>query len=255
MEFVAYGVLGLFAFLFGSCTGSFINVVAYRLPRKLDMVKGRSFCPACGKTLKAYDMIPVLSFFCLKGRCRFCKEKISPRYPAVEALSGAVALACVWVHGYTLAALIAFSSCAVLLAVALIDWDTQEIPNGLVLALAVPALAAIGVFPEVSLLSRGIGLVAVSLPMLAMALLIKNSFGGGDIKLMAVCGLLLGWQQILVGTFFALLTAGGYGAYLLATHKKGRKDTIAFGPFLAAGVALALLAGEPVLHAYLSLFI
>ncbi len=255
MVFVAYLVLYLIAFIMGSCVASFLNVVIYRLPRKLSLVKGRSFCPNCCQILKVYDMVPVFSWFWLKGRCRFCNGKISARYPLVEAMGGFAALFCVALWGYSLAALTIFAAVMILVTVAFIDHDTFEIPNGLVIALLIPAVLSIGVFPDVSILERGVGVVALSGPMLLMNLLVRDSFGGGDIKLIAVCGFLLGWKLLLVGGFVALVLAGGYGVYLLKTRKKGRKDHIAFGPHLALGMIFALYVGRPILDRYLSLFI
>lgn len=254
MVFFAYLVLGLFVFVFGSCIGSFLNVVIYRVPRKLNIAKGRSFCPHCRQTLRPWDMIPVLSWFLLHGKCRFCHEKIPVRYPIVEALGGICAFICVLCFGFSLKALVIFAATMVLIAIALIDADTLEIPNGLILALMAAALAAIWVFPQPGVIARLIGAATVSLPMFLLNLVLKDSFGGGDIKLMVVCGFLLGWQQMLVGSFLALLLAGGYGAYLLLRHKKGRKDHIAFGPFISLGMVSALFFGRQILQFYLSLF-
>lgn len=254
MEYFAYIVIYSIVFLLGSCLGSFLNVVIYRLPRGLPFGNDRSRCPGCGTQIKPYDMIPVLSYFILRARCRACGSKISARYPAVEALCGALGVICALVLGPVWAALAVFAALLMLLAVALIDWDTMEIPNALVIALAVPAVALAFLQPEIGLPARGIGVLTLSLPMLAMNLIVRDSFGGGDIKLMAVCGFMLGWQLTLVAGFAALLTGGCYGVYLLKSGKKGRRDHFAFGPFLAFGVALALLAGQPILSWYLGLF-
>ncbi|MCL2499925.1 MAG: A24 family peptidase [Defluviitaleaceae bacterium] len=140
---------------------------------------------------------------------------------------------------------------AILLTVAVIDFDTQEIPDKFVLALIPFAAAAIWAQPEVTLLSRGIGLLVISLPMLVMALVVNNAFGGGDIKLMAVCGFLLGWQNTLFGFFVALVLAVAWGIYLRATGKNKRGEPIAFGPALCAGVFAAMLYGGRVVGWYM----
>lgn len=254
MIWLPYAILYSFFFITGSCLGSFVNVVIYRLPRHLGIARGRSFCPACGHTLAPADLVPVFSWIFLKRRCRYCGAPISFRYPLGEILGGLCAVLCPLVLGFTWGALLAFCVLLPLYALAMIDLDTHEIPDSLIIALAVPALAALLVFPEVLWWERLIGLAAVSLPMLLMNLLIRDSFGGGDIKLMLVCGFLLGWQQALLAGFLALVAGGICGAVLWISGKKGRKDHFAFGPFLAGGVAVALLWGPTLLHTYLTLF-
>ncbi|MEG1537480.1 MAG: prepilin peptidase [Clostridiales bacterium] len=251
-------VLYLFVFLFGSVIGSFLNVVIYRLPRGISFVSGRSFCPACREQLKAWDMIPCVSWLLLRGRCRFCHSPISRRYPAVELFCGLLAVAVLGVYGCTWQAAAFFALLVALVAVALIDWDTMEIPNGLVLYLLFPACAlvvlditVIGFIP--TLVLHGCGFMAVAAPLYLLTLLIPDSFGGGDIKLMAVCGLAVGWRLIVVAGFIALIFGGGYGVYLLIGKKADRKSHFAFGPFLVLGIILSCLAGEPLLSWYLSL--
>ena len=249
-----YAVCYLFVFTVGLCIGSFLNVLVYRIPNKLDFVRGRSFCPACKHSLAARDLVPVFSWLFLRAKCRYCGAKISARYPLVELAGGALAVLSAARFGFCWQALLAFAVLCVLLTVALIDADTQEIPNGLVIALGVLAVAAILAFPGVSILDRVLGAFCVSLPMALLNFAIPTSFGGGDCKLMAAAGLLLGWKMTLVATFFAILTGGAYGVYLLATRKKGGKEHFAFGPFLTFGIALALFAGEAILGWYLGLF-
>lgn len=243
-----------FAFLFGICIGSFLNVVIYRVPNGLSIAKGRSFCPQCRGSVRGIDLVPVLGFLLLRGRCRHCGARISPRYPLVELLTGALAVLACWWYGFTWAAMVAFTVLAILLAVAFIDADTMTIPNGLVLALLIPAVCAPFAFPETGWLSRGIGVVAVSLPLLLLSLVIPGSFGGGDIKLTAVCGFLLGWENMLLAAFLAILPAGAYAIFLLATKRRERRAHMAFGPFLAGGIAVAFLWGNSMISAYLSLF-
>lgn len=244
----------LFVFAAGLSIGSFVNVLAYRIPKKLGFVRGRSFCPACGHALSALDLVPLASFAFLSGRCRYCGARISPRYPLVELLGGALALLCAAAFGFTLRAALAYAVTAVLLTVALIDADTMEIPDGLVTALALLAALSVMLFPETRPLGRLIGVFAVSAPMLLIDLLIPTSFGGGDVKLAAAAGLLLGWKLVLVAAFVSILTGGAYGAFLLMQKKMARGEHFAFGPFLCFGVAFSLLIGSAALDAYLSLF-
>lgn len=264
-------LLALIRFLAGAALFSFMNVVAWRLPRGESPLKGRSRCPACGAVLGAAELVPVFGWLGLRGRCRHCGVCIPVRYLAVEVLGGALALACSarygaaataadGLMGLSWAALWALGVCGVLLAVALIDAQTQLIPDRLNLTLAV-----LGVL---SLLTDGVqtggwggllfdrlaGALCVSVPMLLVALLVPGGFGGGDIKLMAAAGLFLGWRHTLLAAFLAILGGGFYGIWLLAAKKADRKAQFAFGPFLCVGIVTAMLAGEPILHWYFSSF-
>lgn len=253
MTYIAEFFLRLIVFMAGAGIFSFLNVVIYRLPRKISFVTGRSHCPSCDATLRWYDMVPVFNWFYLRGKCRDCGARISFRYPAVEALGGALALLCMRCFGLEAEAIAAFAFLAVLTVVAFIDADTMEIPNGLVIGILIIAIAALGCGVEPSLKSRLIGFVCVSVPMLLLTLAIPGAFGGGDIKLMAASGLFLGWKLCLVATFLAIVAGGLYGIYLLATRRKGKKEHFAFGPFLCIGMAVALFWGERLLDWYLGL--
>ena len=253
-------LLGLIRFLLGAALFSFMNVVAWRLPRGMDPLKGRSVCPQCGHTLGAPDLVPVFSWLFLRGRCRHCGAHIPARYLLVELLGGVLALGCTWRYGaaYALpgglfgmswAALLALAVCGILLSVSLIDAETQTIPDRLNLALAVCGAVSVLLSPA-DWLPHIIGALCVSVPMFLLCLVIDGAFGGGDIKLMAAAGLFLGWQNTLLAMFFGIVFGGMYGIYLLAAKKAGKKDHFAFGPFLCAGIVIAMLFGGPVLEWY-----
>ena len=226
-------LLGLIRFLLGAALFSFMNVVAWRLPRGMDPLKGRSVCPQCGHTLGAPDLVPVFSWLFLRGRCRHCGAHIPARYLLVELLGGVLALGCTWRYGaaYALPGGLFGMSWAALLALAVC---------GAVSVLLSPA----------DWLPHIIGALCVSVPMFLLCLVIDGAFGGGDIKLMAAAGLFLGWQHTLLAMFFGIVFGGMYGIYLLAAKKAGKKDHFAFGPFLCAGIVIAMLFGEPVLEWY-----
>ena len=226
-------LLGLIRFLLGAALFSFMNVVAWRLPRGMDPLKGRSVCPQCGHTLGAPDLVPVFSWLFLRGRCRHCGAHIPARYLLVELLGGMLALGCTWRYGaaYALPGGLFGMSWAALLALAVC---------GAVSVLLSPA----------DWLPHIIGALCVSVPMFLLCLVIDGAFGGGDIKLMAAAGLFLGWQNTLLAMFFGIVFGGIYGIYLLAAKKAGKKDHFAFGPFLCAGIVIAMLFGGPVLEWY-----
>ncbi|MEG0873920.1 MAG: prepilin peptidase [Clostridiales bacterium] len=249
---IAIFILFLFVFLFGAVFASFLNVVIYRLPKNISVAKGRSYCPQCHKTLKPYDMIPVFSWFILGGKCRFCHGAIPFRYPLVEALGGLIAVLCFWQLGFTGYAVVAAVVGLVLLGIAFIDWDTMTIPDELIVALILLAFLNIFLNPHFSWVSAAIGGFAISLPMLILTMFLPGAFGGGDIKLMLVCGFILGWEQTLVSFFIALILGGCYGIILLRRNKNNRKIHFPFGPFLAIGIFTALLWGNEIIDWYLN---
>ncbi len=253
MYYILESLFYILIFLAGASIFSFLNVVIYRLPRKISFITGRSHCPSCGAELKWYDMVPVLNWFYLRGKCRTCQAPISFRYPAVECLGGVLALLCFWKFGSDVQAFAAFAFLGILAVVAFVDADTMEIPNGLVLAVAVTALASWLLGGEPAWQERLIGAVCVSVPMLLLTLAIPGAFGGGDIKLMGAAGLFLGWKLCLTATFLAIVGGGLYGIFLLAARKKGKKEHFAFGPFLCAGMAAALFWGNSLIDQYLRL--
>lgn len=250
-------------FLMGASVFSFVNVLIYRIPAQMPFANDRSICPACKHVLNGYDMIPVLSYLILGGRCRFCKAKISVRYPFIEVLGGCLAVFSFYWFGKLedgslkgiLQAVLIFILLAILTAISFIDIDTLEIPNGLVIAVFICGLVSVVLFPEMGIPARIIGIFAISIPMLILTLLVAGAFGGGDIKLMAAAGLLLGWRCVIVAFLAAVLTGGIYGIYLLASKKKDRKGQFAFGPFLCVGIAAAVFAGENIIQWYMGFLI
>ena len=253
MLYLLIASIWLLRFLLGACFFSFLNVVVWRPPRGESLVHGRSHCPACGRVLTPWELVPCFSYLALRGKCHGCKAKIPSRDFWVEVLGGVLFMGCAArFGGEGLRAYLTFAVLFILTVVALMDWDTMEIYDRFHIAIILCALLAVWLFPEVSLLERIIGAFSVSLPMLLLSLVISGAFGGGDIKLMFALGLYLGWKNTLLGFFFAVLTAGAYACILLAKKKAGRKDHFPFGPFLCAGAAIALFFGESILSWYLS---
>lgn len=257
MLIAAETLIWVIRFFFGACIFSFLNVVIDRMPRGESVVHGRSHCTVCGHELTAWELIPCISYLCLGGKCKGCKHYIPIRDFWTEFLGGIAFVGCVWIYGcgsfglLSLKGLIVFTYLGILLVVALIDWDTQMIYDRFHLMILILAIAEIGLFSRGDIVDRLIGTFIISVPMLILALMIPGAFGGGDIKLMAVSGLFLGTAQILCAMFFALLTGGGYAALMLKLGKLGKKDQFAFGPFLALGLAIAVVWGKQIVQWYL----
>ncbi len=235
--------LQLLALLLGLSVGSFLNVVIWRLPREEGVAAGRSHCPACKHSLGVFDLFPVLSFLLLRGKCRYCGVKISWRYPLVELATGALFLAALWQYGLSLASLGLCWFFAVLVAISLIDYDWKIIPDELLLA-GLPAAVVLGLAHTSPgwlslLLGGGIGFLLL----LSIVLISRGGMGGGDVKLAGLLGLCLGWKLLIIALMTGFVAGGVVGAVLLLTRRKGRKDEVPFGPFLAMGGIIAALAG------------
>lgn len=241
-------------FIYGACIGSFLNVVIYRVPNEISFAKGRSYCPKCNTQIRNCDLIPIASYLNLKGRCRSCKDKISSRYPLVELFTGLIAVMIFLIKGFTLISIIIFIVSAILIAITMIDFDTLTIPNGLVISIIPCAVFMMLIQKDVTVISRLIGFFSASVPMLLLNQLIPDSFGGGDVKLIAVCGFLLGWKNTLLAMFIAILIGGMYAVYLLASGKSKRGAHIAFGPYICVGVYVAMLYGNEIIALYLGMF-
>ncbi len=234
----------------GLALGSFLNVVAARLPLRRSIVRPPSACMSCGQEIRRYDNIPLLSYVLLRGRCRDCEARIPPVYPAVE-LSTAVLLAgCVLAFGISAEAAVAAFFCAVLVAVSAIDLEHRIIPNRIVLPATVLVLLA-NTARDLSPQWIVAG-VAASGFLLAAALAYPAGMGMGDVKLALLMGVALG-KTVSVALMAGMLAAMIPGIFLFARHgKKARKIGIPFGPFLALGSVVALFWGHGILGAYLS---
>lgn len=239
----------IFIFLVGCCIGSFVNVLIYRIPKKIDFIFGRSFCPQCFRIIKAYDLIPILSWFVLKGRCRYCKKKISFKYPLIELLSGMLALFCLQVNNYQIIGLVNYAIIMILLTIAMIDFKEMIIPDGLIITLFILILIKMS-FSSCYLIEHILGMFCISSIMYLMNFIIKDCFGGGDIKLMMAAGFLLGIKSTILAFLIAVLIGGLYAGYLLLSKKNINNKYMPFGPFLCIGIFLAMFYGQKIIFYY-----
>jgi len=275
-------MIELLIFIFGAAVGSFLNVVICRLETEEGMVKGRSHCPKCGQTLRWHDLIPIVSFFMLRGRCRACKEKISWQYPIVEVAAGLLFLLIIFnpptpllkggAGGLDFIALcfLLYVTCS-LIVIFVYDLRHYIIPD-VVLFPAVGAAVAYRIFeiffnPPTPLLKGGAGGLAQLAPFLFSALGAAAFFlflvlvtrgrgmGRGDVKLALLLGLILGWPDILLALFLAFCLGALVGLGLIAAGRKTMKSQIPFGPFLIAGTLLAVFFGPAIIDYYFRFFI
>lgn len=253
------GVLTGGAGVFGLIIGSFINVVAYRIPLGRSVVSPPSACPNCGERIRPADNIPVVSWLLLQGRCRECGARISLRYPVVEAVTGAAFAATAWYIGAQWVLVPYLWFVGVTIALTLTDLDHQRIPNRILYPSTVVGSvllvgAAVG-DGHLSWLVRAIeGGAAYFALLFIIALAARGGFGMGDVKLSFFLGLFLAyvsWGTLVVGVFAAFVVGGVVALGLLVTKVRGRKDHIAFGPALVAGAWIAIPFAERLLSWYL----
>jgi len=239
----------------GLLIGSFLNVVAYRLPRGESLLWPASHCPGCEQPIKPYDNVPVLSWLLLRGKCRGCGEHISPRYPAIELLTGVAFAAIVLLNGVDTDLVWELPFAAMLIAVAGIDLEHRIIPNKVLLPSAVFAVAtAVALRPD-DLAELGIAGVAAFAAFLLAALAYPAGMGMGDVKLAGVMGLFVG-AAVIPSLFIAFLAGTIVGVAVIAKHgSAGRKKGVPFGPFLALGGLIGLLFGADLIDLYTRTFL
>jgi leader peptidase (prepilin peptidase)/N-methyltransferase len=245
-----------FAGILGAIAGSFLNVVTYRLPRHESLIAPASHCPRCGTPVKPYDNIPILSWLLLRGHCRSCSESISPRYPLVEALTGALCAGAVLAGGSRAEIALGVALILIVVPAALIDLEHRIIPNR-INALGAVAALAIGLALDPSgEPERLIAGAAAGGFLLLAALAYPGGMGMGDVKLAAVMGLFLG-RAVAPAIMIALLSGVLAGAVVMARKgaREGRRTAVPFGPFLALGALTAVFAGEAIVGVYANNFL
>jgi leader peptidase (prepilin peptidase) / N-methyltransferase len=245
--------LAVVSLLLGLVVGSFLNVVIYRLPRKESLVRPASHCPSCGNPVRWHDNVPVLGWMMLRGKCRDCGQRISVRYPLVEAITGIAFLLCFLRFGVDWPLLVAWTFVAAAVAVAFIDYDHRIIPDKIVLpGLLIGLIASIAINPQDwwKYLAASAGAAVF---MFVLAMIWANGMGPGDIKMAAFMGAVLG-SGVIIALFTAFFVGAVAGVILMATHKRTRKDSIPFGPYLAIGAVLGVFVGQTLLHSYLGIY-
>ena len=239
----------------GMIIGSFLNVLIYRIPKKENIATERSHCMACGHKLQWYDLVPLVSYMALRGKCRYCKAKISAQYPLVEGLNGLGYVLIFAVNGFSWLSILFSLTYSIFIVISVIDWRTYEIPFSLNIAIFVIAVVRLLIYRE-NILEYVIGFFVVSGFML-IALFIGrkiagvDAFGGGDIKLMAAAGLLVGAKLVVLA--FVIGCILGAVIHSIRMRISEQDHVLAFGPYLCAGLFVAMLFGNEMIIWYLTL--
>lgn len=243
-------ILLAFSFIVGLAVGSFINVLIDRLPRGDSPISPPSHCKDCGHILTPLDLIPLLSFFILHGRCRYCRAPIPRRLPLVELLTGISFAALAVFYGWSLELLRGILIISFLIPIAFIDLEHYIIPDELVYPLALLGLlfSPLGIGPLLTLLGAAFGFVTLLLPYL----IYRKGLGGGDVKLSGALGAVLGFPHIFLCLTAAFVWGSIVAVVLLILRRRSRHDPLPFAPFLCAGALFTLLYGEQILAWYLS---
>ena len=253
---------GLFIFIFGACIGSFLNVCIYRIPENKSIVFPGSSCPDCNKPIPFYCNIPVLSYICLMGRCKFCKSPISLRYPLIETLTGIFAILLFQKFGLTPAMGFLFVFICVLITISFIDIDHQIIPDIISLPGILIFTSSFYFLPEMTIANTLMGILAGGGSLYAVALLYyclrkQEGMGGGDIKLLAMIGAVTGIKGVFFTIFAGSLLGTGLGILVMLYTRISdiKKLRIPFGPFLSSGAILYIFFGKQLIQWYLMMLV
>lgn len=242
--------------ILGLVIGSFLNVCIYRIPVEESIAFPPSHCSKCKHDLSPIDLVPVLSYIFLRGRCKYCKESISIRYPLIESLNGILYLIVYLKFGLTLIALKYCILVSLLVVIGMIDYDTQfvftstTIFGGIIAVIFIIIQATIYKNGSVDLIIGGI----IGFGIIGLIVFLTKGMGEGDIEIATVCGLFLGVKGILLGLFLAIIIGGIVGIIILALKLKKAKEKIAFGPCIAIGSLISMLWSAEILKLYWNLF-
>ncbi len=249
--------MGFIILIYGLVIGSFLNVVIYRVPVGESIVRPPSHCGVCSQRLKALDLIPVVSYLFLRGRCRYCGTKISIRYPLVELMTGVLFLLCYYFFGIELKLLFVLVYVSLLITITLIDLDHQIIPDGLLIFGAIIAITEkviqwLVLGNNLRIMDSLYGMLVGGGVFLLIAVVSSGGMGGGDIKLMALLGFIFGLRSIVIIAMLAFITGAVISVLLLVTKIKSRKDPVPFGPFIALSALLVIFLEERIVYWYIT---
>ena len=253
-------LIALYAFLLGLALGSFMNVCIYRIPLKKSIIHPPSSCPNCGKKIRFYDNIPLVSYLLLLGKCRHCRHPISWRYPTVEAMIGLLSLALFIRYGLSYQYILFLLFTTSLVTISFIDLDHQIIPDVLSLSGVITGLAIAFIPGNISWLNSLIGIIAGGGSLFLVGFVYekltgKQGMGGGDVKLLAMIGAWMGWKALPFVLLISSLMGAVIGSVFLLAAGKGYRVRIPFGPFLSLGALLYLFFGPQLTSWYLNVLL
>ncbi|GEQ20856.1 prepilin peptidase [Clostridium butyricum] len=250
MDYILVIILGL-------VIGSFLNVCIYRIPREESISYPPSHCGNCGHNLHPVDLIPIISYVFLKGKCRYCKEKISIRYPMIEGLNCILYLVIYMKYGFMIYTVEFCILISLLIVISMIDYNTQEVYTSTTVFGAIVGVIFILINKFVygqevmNLLMGGVTGAAI----IGAIVYLTKGMGEGDIEIAGVCGLFIGVKQIILALFLAIMLGGAVGVVVILLNLKNIKDKIAFGPFIAIGTLIAILYGNALISWYFNLLV
>lgn len=247
--------MNLVIFLFSIIIGSFLNVVIYRLPENKSIVSPPSHCPQCGTRLKAWDLVPILSFLFSKGKCRYCGAKISWQYPVVELLTALLFLGLFVKYGISGQFIIFLLLVSLLIICSFIDLRYKIIPNKITYPGIISGLILSLFFNHITLTDSILGVLIPGGALLLIALMFKGGMGIGDVKLVALVGSFTGWQLTLFAIFTGAIIGTIISIILIIAGVNERTSKIPFGPYISLGVVISILSGYQIIDWYLNLFI
>lgn len=248
-------IIYVIIFIMGACIGSFLNVCIYRIPRKESIVFPPSHCTNCNMRIKWYDLIPILSYVLIGGKCRNCKEKISIIYPLIELLLGVLFVLLFYLYGFNYEFYKYSILICILSVVGIIDFNTTDVYFNTIVFGAISGLAFLayeyflnGIF--LNYLIAG----ATAWGVIALIILITNGMGWGDAEICLVCGIYLGFSKTILMLFMSFVIGAAVGLILIALGKKTRKDYIPFGPWIAVSSVITIFLGDGIINWYLHKF-
>ena len=243
--------------IIGLCIGSFLNVCIYRIPKEESIVFPASHCTSCGHELKFYELIPVVSYIFLRGRCIKCKSNISIKYPLIEVLNGLLYLLLFIKYGLSFNFIFYCLLVSLLIVISIIDLESKYVYSsttivGVLLAIIYIIIGAY--LGEVKILNNLLGGL-IGYGIIFLIIILTGGMGEGDADIAGICGLFVGIKGVLVALFLAIILGGIFASIVLLLKIKDRKSEIAFGPYIAIGTLIWLLIGEKILTLYVSFFI
>lgn len=247
-------VIAIFVFIYGLVLGSFYNVVGLRVPKGESIVRPPSHCPICDRNLTAKDLVPVLSYVFLKGKCRGCGTKIHWVYPVIELTTGVLFTFAYFQLGFTWEFLVSLLFISLLIIITVSDIAYMLIPDKILLFFLIPLIIGRIISPLTPWWDSAIGAIVGFGILLLVAMVSKGGMGGGDIKLFFVIGVVLGTVSTLVTLFLASVIGTVVGTIILKISKQGRKTPIPFGPSIAIAAIISFFYGQAIVDLYINLF-